>query len=193
MTSGLTTGLFTACSGATALYAAASYLSSTSRSLTKTTIETGYLDSIISRAAADGLVIGHRAVMHTVRRSLQPPPPFDSTDTDAGLDIYMSRSGAFVNLLVCCVAAAYTHRVGLTSVRREGLYTKPNSDTVSQYFNINGIQNPKLLDYYKTGGARQGVIRNFLDTDYNLSMAARTVFTTLVRHGALLCTPPFSR
>jgi hypothetical protein len=41
-----------------------------------------------SQAAAAGLVIGHKAVMHTVR-----------------------RSGAFVNLLVCCVAAAYTHKV----------------------------------------------------------------------------------
>ena len=42
----------------------------------------------LCQAATAGLVIGHKAVMHTVR-----------------------RSGAFVNLLVCCVAAAYTHKV----------------------------------------------------------------------------------
>jgi hypothetical protein len=42
----------------------------------------------LCQATAAGLVIGHKAVMHTVR-----------------------QSGAFVNLLVCCVAAAYTHKV----------------------------------------------------------------------------------
>jgi hypothetical protein len=48
----LTTGLFTVGSGVAALYAAGTYLSSTSRALTKTTIETGYLDSIMSQVSA---------------------------------------------------------------------------------------------------------------------------------------------
>ena len=107
----------------------------------------------LCQAATAGLVIGHKAVMHTVR-----------------------RSGAFVNLLVCCVAAAYTHKVGLSSIRREGLYAKAGADTISKFFSSN---DNKVQEYYKAGGDRKGAIQDaFVIPD--MGSAARTVFTILV-------------
>jgi hypothetical protein len=69
-------------------------------------------------------------------------------------------------------------------VRREGLYTKPSADTISTFFNLKGTDDAAILEYYKTGGVRNGAIRDFLNTDHTLGAAARTVFTTLVRHNS---------
>jgi hypothetical protein len=66
-------------------------------------------------------------------------------------------------------------QVGLSSIRREGLYAKGSKDTISLFF---GTNDSKVQEYYKAGGDRRGIIQDAFVTD--LSAAARTVFTILV-------------
>ena len=67
-------------------------------------------------------------------------------------------------------------QVGLSSIRREGLYAKRGADTISIFF---GSNDNKVQEYYKAGGDRKGAIQDaFIIPD--MGAAARTVFTILV-------------